>query len=269
MNTAINQVTQDRQAAIERHDIDSDLFQRRYASQNMDKYAEAFLYGRHQIIEEIIADLRLLPKGAKVLDVGCGTGHLANVIHGFGFQVKGVEPSQKMLEHARKNFPDIEFVDGISGKLPFADNSFDYIVDVEVFRYLNRIDVNQSYEEMFRVLKPGGRFCATHVNLYASDFYFFYYHLVRFMSLMRGKVYHNCLFTTAATEIKILEPLGFENIKANGRMFGFIRLFYKLGATLGRLLTQAIEKVDKVQNFASGASRAMAGHLIVRGSKPK
>ena len=64
-----------------------------------------------------------------------------------------------MLKFAKKSFPNITFVDGISAELPFADNSFDYVVvSIEVLRYLNKKDVIQTYKEIYRVLKPKGFF---------------------------------------------------------------------------------------------------------------
>ena len=100
----------------------------------------------------------------------------------------------------QKNFYDISFIEGISAKLPFEDNFFDYIVSIEVLRYLNPKDVEKTYEEILRVLKPSGFFNATHVNKYALDFYYFFYHLKKLVIEFKGQKYHNCYFTNSNKE---------------------------------------------------------------------
>ncbi|MEP9413759.1 class I SAM-dependent methyltransferase [Gordonia sp. VNQ95] len=47
--------------------------------------------------------------GARIVDVGCGTGHVAADLRGRGFDVRGVDPSEQMLTHARRAYPGISF----------------------------------------------------------------------------------------------------------------------------------------------------------------
>lgn len=54
--------------------------------------------------------LTYLPKGAKVLDLGCGTGRLTNYIYKKGFDVKGLDLSNNMLQIAKSNYPKIKFI---------------------------------------------------------------------------------------------------------------------------------------------------------------
>ena len=124
--------------AIKRHDIDADDFQERYSKKDRKDLSPrevVFLQGREWVLKELNNVLIAFPKGSKVLDVGCGTAHLTKWIQDKGFEVYGVEPSEEMLKHAMKNFPDIEFKKAISSQVPYPDNSFDIIVSFEVLRY--------------------------------------------------------------------------------------------------------------------------------------
>lgn len=258
-----DKVTQVRQKAIERHDVDSSIFQGSYEDFKQGKYTNEFIYGRYQIFDEIDRVLTALPKGSRILDLGCGTGHFSNYMRQRGYEVVGLDPSTKMLDFAKKNFPEIEFVEGISSALPFNDNSFDLIISIEVLRYLHPKDVVDSYSEVYRTLKPGGTFFVTHVNRFATDGYYFFYHFQYFLSKLKGKQYHNCYFTTGGKEEALLKKYGFKDIKTIGRMFGSIRIGYKLGNSIGRLWARTVNKLNSKESFTSNPGKAFAGHLIV------
>lgn len=260
------QQLQDRDMARVRHDKDSGIFQGRYVNFDLGKYTDEFIYGRYQIFEEVKNDLDKLPQGAKVLDLGCGTGHLCEFIRDKGFEVVGLDPSEGMLGHARENFPNIEFVEGVSVKLPFDEGTFDYVVSIEVLRYLNEKDVEETYKEVYRVLKSGGFFHITHVNKWATDFYLFFYNLVKMITNMGGKKYHNCYFTSASKENRLTKAGGFAKAESVGRMFGSVRIGYKFGKLIGRMYAKFLEMFNSKQHF-SGFYSSFAGHLITRGFK--
>ena len=100
-----------------------------------------------------------LAEGVRVLDVCCGTGHLAAVLAGRGFAVTGVDGSARQLEYARSNAPGCEFIhaDARSFSLPAV-----YTGAVSVFDSLNHIMTLEDLERCFRcvcgALVPGGSF---------------------------------------------------------------------------------------------------------------
>ncbi len=91
--------------------------------------------------------------GARVLDVGTGTGLVAHELASRGCLVTGVDISGPMLEHARKRVPDGTFVEAAAESLPFADASFDAAVSAQAFHWF---DQPKALVEMARVVRPGG-----------------------------------------------------------------------------------------------------------------
>lgn len=252
--------------AIERHDIDADHFQETYEGKVVTPHSKVFLYGRAMVLEELDKVFASLPKGSKVLDIGCGTGHLTKMIKDKGYDVCGIEPSDKMYNHAVKNFPDIDFKKGISSEVPYGDNEFDLIVAFEVLRYLNPDENKDSYKEFYRLLKPGGRFFVTHVNKYSSEFYYFFHYLKGMVRKVTGTTHHYCYFTTASEQNRILSDQGFKDINLTGRMSGYMRLLYKFGIPFGDRMVK-MKGDPKKQHWTKGLGRNMAGHLIAVATK--
>jgi ubiquinone/menaquinone biosynthesis C-methylase UbiE len=254
-------------SAILRHDIDADFFQNTYENKITDNAAYPFLYGRKIVLKQFEELLLQLPKGSSVLDVGCGTGHLTKWIKDQGYNVVGVEPSTAMREFAQKNFPDIQFINAISSKLSFPDNSFDLILSFEVLRYMDESETINTYKEYFRLLKPGGKFFVTQVNKYSSDLYFFFYHLKGILSKIKKAPYHYCYFTTPAKQESIVKSIGFSQCITTGEMNALVRLGYKFGKSVGDKFANLITRINPVQIYKNSPSKAMAGHLSVIGIK--
>ncbi len=92
-----------------------------------------------------------------VLDVGTGTGLLAHEaarLLGSSGSVIGVDPSFKMME-AGRSVGTIGLVQGLGESLPFRDARFDFVTMGYALRHVP--DLDQTFAEYMRVLKPGGR----------------------------------------------------------------------------------------------------------------
>lgn len=93
---------------------------------------------------------------AALLEVGCGSGRITSSIHARdpGLRLTAVDLSAEQIELARARHPGIEFVRGNGEALPFADDSFDFVVFFDFLEHIER--PAQALAEMHRVLKPGG-----------------------------------------------------------------------------------------------------------------
>lgn len=108
------------------------------------------------------------PDGARVLDIGCGTGPQSRTLAawpGVG-EVVGVDQLEPFLERARElaaDIPDLSFRQADARNLPFADASFDVVV---LHTLLTHVPGPEGVlAEVHRVLRPGGQ-----VAIYDGDF---------------------------------------------------------------------------------------------------
>jgi ubiquinone/menaquinone biosynthesis C-methylase UbiE len=94
-----------------------------------------------------------LNRQSHLLDVGGGTGRVAQTLLPDAASVTVVDLSFKMLQEARLK-PGLKSVMAASEILPYPAESFDAIIMVDAFHHV--IDQQQTLNELFRVLKPGG-----------------------------------------------------------------------------------------------------------------
>ena len=93
--------------------------------------------------------------GARVLDVGCGTGDFCRELTRHGIDAVGVDRAAGMLAAARVEAP---LVRADAERLPFPDASFDGVVTGFTLR--NVVDLDAMLRDCARLLVPGGRFVA-------------------------------------------------------------------------------------------------------------
>lgn len=100
-----------------------------------------------------------VPKTAKILDLGCGTGVATKQLWDLGYQsLVGCDPDLRMLAEAQEILPQIDFVSAIAEELPFENGSFDAVMVFGAFHWFCN---STAVSEIRRVLKKGGLFfCA-------------------------------------------------------------------------------------------------------------
>ncbi|GAA2813998.1 class I SAM-dependent methyltransferase [Kitasatospora sp. CM 4170] len=107
--------------------------------------------------EELFDELERLAgrplKGARVLDVGAGTGIATRLLAARGAAVVAVEPSDGMGAQFLASSPGLPLVRGSGDELPFHDDSADLVTYAQAFHWTR---AERSIPEAIRVLRPGG-----------------------------------------------------------------------------------------------------------------
>ncbi len=111
---------------------------------------------------ETFARVTGLPAGARVVDLGCGSGVFTDRLQAHGYQATGVDLSPKLIEIAREKYPAIEFLEGDIEALPFPDGHFDGVLLSGVLHHF--LDISRCVAEVKRILRPGGKYMAFDPN---------------------------------------------------------------------------------------------------------
>jgi SAM-dependent methyltransferase len=99
------------------------------------------------------ADRLGLAAGARVLDVGAGTGKLTRGLVALGFRAVAVEPGAPMLDQLRRAVPESEAHEGPAEAIPLPDESVDAAFAGQAFHWF---DPQRALPELHRVIRPGG-----------------------------------------------------------------------------------------------------------------
>jgi SAM-dependent methyltransferase len=229
----------EKQHAIAIHSEQSQEFQESYRSLAEDPYKNCFAYSRHRLEAALRRFLPSPAQGRRLLDIGCGTGHHLAGLRAQGFEVSGMDGSASMLEHARRNNPEIELKLGDVEQLPFESGGFDVALCVEVLRYLRSPDA--CLREAHRVLRAGGILVATAAPLFNVNGYFVVNRLVQLLPT-RSFVRLRQFFLTSGRLRHALGRAGFADVEIHGVYTGPINWLERLAP---RSLPRALKRWER------------------------
>ncbi|PWU68637.1 demethylmenaquinone methyltransferase [Gracilibacillus dipsosauri] len=199
---------------------------------NYDQMNSIISFQKHKKWRQDVMRRMQVNKGERALDVCCGTGDwtfaLAEQVGRSG-EVIGLDFSKNMLSVAKQRnqkgeLPQIDFVHGNAMDLPFEDNYFDYVTIG--FGLRNVPDYLRTLEEMYRVVKPGGKVICLETSqptipVYRQLYYFYFKNIMPLFGKVFAKSYQEYVWLHESAKDfpgkeelkKLFEKAGLSNIK--------------------------------------------------------
>ena len=127
---------------------------------NYDLMNDVMSFGAHRLWKKSFIDIVNPSSGDKIIDVGSGSGDLVLEIlkRDLNLEIDMVDLNKAMLLEGKKRIKknNVKFFQENAENLSFPDNIYDkYLIS---FCLRNVTDIDQSFKEAFRILKPGGQY---------------------------------------------------------------------------------------------------------------
>jgi SAM-dependent methyltransferase len=103
-----------------------------------------------------------LPRGARIADLGCGSGVFTELLRRAGYAGTGLDISPKLVALGRSKYSGLELIEGDAENLPFGNESLEGVLLSGLVHHFP--DPRRLAVEVRRVLKAGGRFVAFDPN---------------------------------------------------------------------------------------------------------
>lgn len=128
--------------------------QRHVAPKSFEELEPRLHYLRRLVRNQLPAD-----RGSSILDLGCGYGALLYVLESFGYsRVRGVDGSPEQVAAAKKlGIWGVEHGDIFDALAKTPAASVDVVVALDVIEHFSKVELIPLIDEVFRVLRPGGR----------------------------------------------------------------------------------------------------------------
>ena len=135
-------------------------FHNKLQSKSKGRFENIFYKAIYNANEDFFNYLKINSVNSNILDYGCGIGQsLQEVIKFNPKKIVGIDISEVSIQKAKdsiqKSNSNIELLVDNCEKTKFNDNSFDIIYGSGI---LHHLDISLCLKEMYRLLKPGGRF---------------------------------------------------------------------------------------------------------------
>jgi SAM-dependent methyltransferase len=245
---------------LQLHSLEAEKFAQRYSVQSRDPYHDCFAYSRRRLDALLDKYLPQSGESRRLLDVGCGTGHHLRALGERGYAVTGVDAAEGMLEHARSNNPGVDIRCADVDHLPFEASTFDYVICLEVLRYLS--DPSPAIREIGRVLRPGGSALVTASPAWSLNAYWLVNRLsTRFKvpGLSRTRQF----FTTSPELRRQFGNAGFSHVEVHGVYIGAVNWVERIAPRMLSRFLQWWEPIDRALADRPGL-RETANMFLVR-----
>jgi demethylmenaquinone methyltransferase/2-methoxy-6-polyprenyl-1,4-benzoquinol methylase len=93
-----------------------------------------------------------------ILDLCCGCGQTTGFLVQRSLEVTGLDASPRSIRRAQHNVPQAQYVEAFAEAMPLADNCFDLVHTSAAMHEMEIEQLQQIFQEVYRVLKPGGVF---------------------------------------------------------------------------------------------------------------
>jgi SAM-dependent methyltransferase len=191
--------------------------------------------------------------GARVLELGCGTGEFTRRVVPAGARVVALDLSGDLLAKARAKIgAAARFVRASAHVLPFADASFDVVYGCSV---LHHLDVEVALREVRRVLRPGGRLVFSEPNLVNPQVFLMF--KVARLKPHYGVSPDEMAFTRRAIS-RVLRAIGFSRFEVTN--FDFVHP--GIPGALLPVLEPVLERLERVP-----VVRALSGSMLIHAER--
>ncbi len=196
----------------------ADFFEARL--EGYDEHMRKDIAGAGEFYPFTAAHLPVFP-GARVLDLGCGTGLELEEYFKINptARVTGIDLAEGMLRALAAKFPEkaLNLIPGSYFTVPFGENCFDAAVSVESLHHFTQAEKIPLYTRLHRALVPGGVFILTdYFALSREEENFHRAELLRLKAeqgLGDGEFYHYDTPLTVVHEMEALEQAGFRQVE--------------------------------------------------------
>jgi ubiquinone/menaquinone biosynthesis C-methylase UbiE len=123
-------------------------------------------WAREHVLDPVMLGRVAASRFQRALDVGCGEGRFCRILRARGVTVTGIDPTEHLLDAARRRDPSGDYRLGRAEQLGFETASFDLVVS-----YVTLVDIadfRTAIGEMARVLKPGGSLLVANLTGFTS-----------------------------------------------------------------------------------------------------
>ena len=166
-----------------------------------------------------------ISKGDKILDIGCGGGHLIeDIAKSVGQEGKaiGIDPSSSQINSAEELCSELDntlFYCCLANKIDLEDDSIDAVTSIQTFEYIK--DIDSALLEAKRLLKPKSKF----FNISTLwDYYRFHGPEKKLNDLMHDVFKEHCAHQMVPTFLNgKLKNLGFKGIKTSELAYIFTK----------------------------------------------